>query len=182
MVATKFKQMLQDEGAVSPVIGVILMVAVTVVLGAVIGAFVFGIGDKLGEPAPNAQLNFDYDADGNSLDIVHDGGDSITPDNTGSLAVSGSNIASDGSDLTWAPSGPLESPKEVNPGGPGEVDTPGSTASNNNNGYVLGSGVSLTSGDDIVTVASVDSGHTVDLQWVSNGGDQSTTLGEFEAP
>ena len=162
MVATKFKQMLQDEGAVSPVIGVILMVAVTVVLGAVIGAFVFGIGDKLGEPAPNAQLNFDYDADGNSLDIVHDGGDSITPDNTGSLAVSGSNIASDGSDLTWAPSG--------------------STASNNNNGYVLDSGVSLTSGDDIVTVASVDSGHTVDLQWVSNGGDQSTTLGEFEAP
>jgi len=162
MVTTKFKQMLQDEGAVSPVIGVILMVAVTVVLGAVIGAFVFGIGDKLGEPAPNAQLNFDYDADGNSLDIVHDGGDSITPDNTGSLAVSGSNIASDGSDLTWAPSG--------------------STASNNNNGYVLGSGVSLTSGDDIVTVASVDSGHTVDLQWVSNGGDQSTTLGEFEAP
>ena len=162
MVATKFKQMLQDEGAVSPVIGVILMVAVTVVLGAVIGAFVFGIGDKLGEPAPNAQLNFDYDADGNSLDIVHDGGDSITPDNTGSLAVSGSNIASDGSDLTWAPSG--------------------SIASNNNNGYVLGSGVSFTSGDDIVTVASVDSGHTVDLQWVSNGGDQSTTLGEFEAP
>ena len=162
MIANKFKQMLQDEGAVSPVIGVILMVAVTVVLGAVIGAFVFGIGDKLGEPAPNAQLNFDYDADGNSLDIVHDGGDSITPDNTGSLAVSGSNIASDGSDLTWAPSG--------------------STASNNNNGYVLGSGVSLTSGDDIVTVASVDSGHTVDLQWVSNGGDQSTTLGTFEAP
>jgi len=162
MVATKFKQMLQDEGAVSPVIGVILMVAVTVVLGAVIGAFVFGIGDKLGEPAPNAQLNFDYDADGNSLDIVHDGGDSITPDNTGSLAVSGSNIASDGSDLTWPPYG--------------------STASNNNNGYVLDSGVSLTSGDDIVTVASVDSGHTVDLQWVSNGGDQSTTLGEFEAP
>ena len=162
MVATKFKQMLQDEGAVSPVIGVILMVAVTVVLGAVIGAFVFGIGDKLGEPAPNAQLNFDYDADGNSLDIVHDGGDSITPDNTGSLAVSGSDIASDGSNLNWAPSG--------------------STASNNNNGYVLDSGVSLTSGDDIVTVASVDSGHTVDLQWVSNGGDQSTTLGEFEAP
>ena len=160
MVATKFKQMLQDEGAVSPVIGVILMVAVTVVLGAVVGAFVFGIGDTLGEPAPNAQLNFDYDADGNSLDIVHDGGESITPDNTGSLAVSGSNIAS--GDLTWAPSG--------------------SKASNNNNGYVLGSGVSLTSGDDIVTVASVDSGHTVDLQWVSNGGDQSTTLGEFEAP
>jgi len=162
MVATKFKQMLQDEGAVSPVIGVILMVAVTVVLGAVIGAFVFGIGDKLSEPAPNAQLNFDYDADGNSLDIVHDGGDSITPDNTGSLAVSGSDIARDGSNLNWAPSG--------------------STASNNNNGYVLDSGVSLTSGDDIVTVASVDSGHTVDLQWVSNGGDQSTTLGEFEAP
>lgn len=34
-----------DEEAVSPVIGVILMVAITVILAAVIGAFVIGIGD-----------------------------------------------------------------------------------------------------------------------------------------
>ena len=34
----------KEEDAVSPVIGVILMVAITVILAAVIGAFVFGMG------------------------------------------------------------------------------------------------------------------------------------------
>jgi flagellin-like protein len=36
-----------DEEAVSPVIGVILMVAITVILAAVIAAFVFGMGSSL---------------------------------------------------------------------------------------------------------------------------------------
>ena len=35
------------EDAVSPVIGVILMVAVTVILAAVIAAFVFGMGSNV---------------------------------------------------------------------------------------------------------------------------------------
>ena len=37
----------KEESAVSPVIGVILMVAITVILAAVIGAFVFGMGGNL---------------------------------------------------------------------------------------------------------------------------------------
>lgn len=37
------KQLVQNEEAVSPVIGVILMVAITVILAAVIAAFVFGM-------------------------------------------------------------------------------------------------------------------------------------------
>ena len=37
----------KDEDAVSPVIGVILMVAITVILAAVIAAFVFGMGSTL---------------------------------------------------------------------------------------------------------------------------------------
>jgi len=36
-----------DERAVSPVIGVILMVAITVVMAAVIGAFVYGYGGSM---------------------------------------------------------------------------------------------------------------------------------------
>ena len=36
-----------DERAVSPVIGVILMVAITVILAAVIGTFVLGLGDNV---------------------------------------------------------------------------------------------------------------------------------------
>jgi len=37
----------KDDEAVSPVIGVILMVAITVILAAVIAAFVFGMGGSL---------------------------------------------------------------------------------------------------------------------------------------
>jgi len=44
----KTKRILRkDEKAVSPVIGVILMVAITVILAAVIAAFVFGMGGTL---------------------------------------------------------------------------------------------------------------------------------------
>jgi flagellin-like protein len=39
--------MRKNEDAVSPVVGVILMVAITVVLAAIIAAFVFGMGSSL---------------------------------------------------------------------------------------------------------------------------------------
>jgi len=42
----------EGERAVSPVIGVILMVAITVILAAVIASFVLGLGDT-DDPAPN---------------------------------------------------------------------------------------------------------------------------------
>ncbi len=45
------------ERAVSPVIGVILMVAITVILAAVIGTFVLGLGDQLGDTAPQASFS-----------------------------------------------------------------------------------------------------------------------------
>ena len=44
MTGRNFKK---GEDAVSPVIGVILMVAITVILAAVIGAFVFGMGSGI---------------------------------------------------------------------------------------------------------------------------------------
>jgi flagellin-like protein len=43
--------------AVSPVIGVILMVAITVILAAVIGTFVLGLGDQLSDTAPQASFS-----------------------------------------------------------------------------------------------------------------------------
>ncbi|MCY4732257.1 type IV pilin N-terminal domain-containing protein [Natronomonas gomsonensis] len=46
-----------DNRAVSPVIGVILMVAITVILAAVIGTFVLGLGDQVQQTSPNAQWN-----------------------------------------------------------------------------------------------------------------------------
>jgi flagellin-like protein len=84
----------EDEQAVSPVIGVILMVAVTVVLAATIGAFVFGLGDSLGSPAPNAQLDFAYDSATDTLAVSHEGGATLTAENTGKLVINGSDINS----------------------------------------------------------------------------------------
>jgi len=73
----------EDEDAVSPVIGVIMMVAVTVILAAVVGAFVFGV---IGEPkaAPqvtlnveDAEWNYGSGTDTNAFVITHNGGDDI---------------------------------------------------------------------------------------------------------
>jgi len=78
------KSTFQDsERAVSPVIGVILMVAITVILAAVIGTFVLGLGDSV-ESAPQASFGFDYDDDDKTVEIQHRGGDSL---DTGNLEI-----------------------------------------------------------------------------------------------
>jgi flagellin-like protein len=82
----KLNRILTDDEAVSPVIGVILMVAITVILAAVIGTFVLGLGDQVQDTAPQASFNFEF---GGSSDIIvtHDGGDTIPSEAT--LEVSG---------------------------------------------------------------------------------------------
>ncbi|WP_324758760.1 type IV pilin N-terminal domain-containing protein [Haloarcula montana] len=77
----KLQQLFDDDDAVSPVIGVILMVAITVILAAVIATFVLGLGDQVSNTAPQATFSFDYEAAGGGsgeLTITHDGGDSIS--------------------------------------------------------------------------------------------------------
>ena len=78
----QLSKLFNDEKAVSPVIGVILMVAITVILAAVIGTFVLGLGDSLGDNQPSAQLSASVsgEADTGTLVIEHDGGDSIPSD------------------------------------------------------------------------------------------------------
>jgi flagellin-like protein len=83
----------EEHRAVSPVIGVILMVAITVILAAVIGAFVLEIGDQQ-ETAPNTSFTSDekvtfqtgYTAPGRGIFrtynvtevfLNHNGGDNI---------------------------------------------------------------------------------------------------------
>lgn len=68
------KELFNDDSAVSPVIGVILMVAITVILAAVIGTFVLGLGSNV-QSVPSAQFSFDYG--GGDVTVTHDGGDSI---------------------------------------------------------------------------------------------------------
>ncbi|AUG46657.1 type IV pilin [Haloarcula taiwanensis] len=78
------KQLIHDDDAVSPVIGVILMVAITVILAAVIASFVLGLGDQAQQATPQASFSWEYEAgeaesgtaDG-LVTVTHDGGDSI---------------------------------------------------------------------------------------------------------
>ncbi|WP_424015697.1 type IV pilin [Halorubrum xinjiangense] len=65
-----------DDRAVSPVIGVILMVAITVILAAVIGTFVLGLGDQLGDTAPQASFEIDGE-NGSVINVTKTGGQSI---------------------------------------------------------------------------------------------------------
>ncbi|SIS12608.1 type IV pilin [Natronorubrum thiooxidans] len=69
----------KDERAVSPVIGVILMVAITVILAAVIAAFVLDIGD-LDDSAPNAQFEWESNEANDEVTVAHQSGDDINVD------------------------------------------------------------------------------------------------------
>lgn len=64
-----------DQRGVSPVIGVILMVAVTVILAAVVSTLVLGMSNDV-EANPQASFGFDYDGSG-SLEITHEGGNAL---------------------------------------------------------------------------------------------------------
>ncbi|WP_276301163.1 type IV pilin N-terminal domain-containing protein [Halorussus lipolyticus] len=77
------KQLLHDDDAVSPVIGVILMVAITVILAAVIGTFVLGLGQNVQQSSPTASISFDQSGAGNSADVTisHDSGDPLKQGN-----------------------------------------------------------------------------------------------------
>jgi flagellin-like protein len=79
-----------DDRAVSPVIGVILMVAITVILAAVIGTFVLGLGDQIGGSA-TAGVTVDGD---NTTEVT------ITLTNTGTASEVKIVNASTGTDLT----------------------------------------------------------------------------------
>jgi len=93
----QLKAALDDDRGVSPVIGVILMVAITVILAAVIGTFVLGLGDSL-EQAPQAQLNAEADSGGN-LSISHNGGDPIA---AGDIRVTVENESDDFTNSTFS--------------------------------------------------------------------------------
>jgi hypothetical protein len=115
----------------------------------------------LGEPAPNTQVAFDYTATASpSLDINHDGGDTINSENTGKLKVSG-----DVSSIDW------------------QIGTKGTDGMSTVSTTMDSASSSVTSGTEIAHYGgSLSSGDVVKLQWVSNGGGQSSTLGTFETP
>ena len=74
-----------DDRAVPPAVGVVLMVAITVILATVVGTVAVGFTDRVGQSTPQTSFGFEYDAEppddrACSTDLT-DGGD------TGNLTV-----------------------------------------------------------------------------------------------
>lgn len=77
------------DRAVSPVIGVILMVAITVILAAVIGTFVLGLGQDVSNTAPQASISMEA-VNNTSVAVYHEGGDTLD-NSTTEFTVDGTN-------------------------------------------------------------------------------------------
>ena len=187
------KALFTNDDAVSPVIGVILMVAITVILAAVIGTFVLGLGDQVQSTAPQASFTFDYtnSAAGTSdeLKITHDGGDSIA---AARLSFTSEGVYADDSDVTTT---------DTVAGGIADASDTWEELSANE----VGAGSSITlDGDDFTDVsgaamdgtadldsdgsttdaddAAVLSGATFRVTWTNENGDNSATLGKWSGP
>ena len=74
------KKLFSNNKAVSPVIGVVLMVAITVILAAAIGSSVFGQGPA--KSAPQANINAMLINNNQNVTIEHLGGDTIVWSNS----------------------------------------------------------------------------------------------------
>jgi len=155
-----FKQLFDDDRAVSPVIGVILMVAITVILAAVIGTFVLGLGDQLQATTPQASFGFDSAESKNKVTITHQSGDTIEASNVKISAggvtfntTSGGTFG-DGTSATW---NELTGDEDVSAGSAATI------------GYVSGSDPDF-------------GGDTVRVIFDNPDSDSSSTLGKFEVP
>ena len=155
----QFRELLADDDAVSPVIGVILMVAITVILAAVIGTFVLGLGDQVQSTSPQASFSFDFESSTSggscgdiadsgttgTLDVTHDGGDAIN-ENRLSLTTAGGTV----SDLKASCSAISSDGEDVSAGTTLDVDVGGQD--------------------------------TLRVVWESSDGENTATLGKWDGP
>ncbi len=144
-----------DNRSVSPVIGVILMVAITVILAAVIGSFVLGIGSNQ-EAAPQASIQIDANESG--VELSHRGGDSFVSGNTEELRIS----TESGLVTTWTPSSDTSGVFQT--GDTIEVD--GSDGDSGN--FTVQPGNDL----DGTTTITPTSGERIDVIWQGPGGSE----------
>jgi FlaG/FlaF family flagellin (archaellin) len=160
----RLKRLLTADDAVSSVVAVTLMVAITVVLAAAIGTFTLGFAQKVEDTGPQASFGVDFEDDAGSYDnltVTHEGGDAIA---SSALTLSASttfNASFDGSDQ-------------------GENAT--SLAFDD-----MGLDGDVTSGDSVTAVMDTDhggefDGETFRVIWSNPDSDQSQTLRKFEVP
>lgn len=82
------KKLFYNDKAVSPVIGVVLMVAITVILAAAIGSSVFGQGPS--ESAPQANIDISV-VNSSAIKLEHLGGDTVVFDSNATTKISFAN-------------------------------------------------------------------------------------------
>lgn len=112
----QLKRLFTDDKAVSPVVGVTLMIAIAVVLAAVVGGLVLGLGQGQ-DPTPTASIEFeqgDFDGTANGIDVrlSHDGGDALAHDKITVMAGSNNDVS------VWSTSG-----SKVTAGDTATIDT-----------------------------------------------------------
>ena len=164
-----FKRLFTDDRAVSPVIGVILMVAITVILAAVIGTFVLGLGDQVSENAPQAQFSFEFgndftdgsDTGVEGITVIHDGGDAIAREDI-DFIVGGQNLFSEDGTINGSIDG-------IVAGGNGDASDPGTEIS-------AGAGWTVVEDSPSETVFS--NGDDIRVVWASANSDKTATIGK----
>jgi flagellin-like protein len=183
----ELKGLLQDDDAVSPVIGVILMVAITVILAAVIASFVLGLGNSATNTNPQASFSFEYEEleensgpDTGVATISHDGGDTISDNELYVRGAGFNGTALDAGSVSWGSSFSL-------PGS--NVQNYFESESGNNvdmsqaglwNGTKSGDDSAVVSGD--FTYVVVYSDYELDVVYESQEGQSSSTLQEDGGP
>jgi len=162
------RKLLNEDDAVSPVIGVILMVAITVILAAVIASFVLGLGNTQ-STTPTASFSFDYEQGNNgevsNLTITHDGGDNVKETE---LFIRGSGF----NDTRPSPVASGNWPAAVDHTEAGEWA--GDTSSS------IGDTSAVTAGDRVIV--HVTSDYEMRVVWQAQEGDNSATLGSDTGP
>jgi len=151
------KQLFTDDDAVSPVIGVILMVAITVILAAVIASFVIGLGDDNQTTKPSTTFEFDYDNGDDHLTISVGNGKNLEAEQvelTGDADNSGSTDMKAWSDYSTS-------------SGDGTVSKSGSTDT-------LSAGSSLT--------IEANPGYDISVVWNDPDSDNSYTMNSDTGP
>ena len=94
-IKVNYMRSIGKEEAVSPVIGVILMVAITVILAAVIGAFVFGMAGNV-QSTKVVAVTASINSSGN-LEITEQGGQDFGSLSDISVKINNSKCGSDSS-------------------------------------------------------------------------------------
>jgi flagellin-like protein len=161
-IPMELKQLLNDDDAVSPVIGVILMVAITVILAAVIATFVLGLGEQVSDTAPQASFSFDYEEVSSPTDDFGDNGQSSVAGNLTVTHAGGATLNADQVAISGAE--PYNSKQYFGQSG----GTPFAESSE------------ISSGDS--ATINVAKGDSISIVWNNEQNTNSATLSNYDVP